>query len=57
MFYFSAMADGPSMRDSLNNWRNWDGPFSEKVRLTLRNNLLKARRRSDCCGNHGEPGC
>lgn len=57
MFYFLAVANGPSMRDSLKNWRNWDGPFSEKVRLTLRNNLIKARRRSDCCGNHGQPGC
>jgi hypothetical protein len=51
------MADDPSVRASLENWRNWDGPISEKIRLTLKNNLIKARRRSQCCGNHGEPGC
>jgi hypothetical protein len=47
----------PNPSDFLNNWRDWDGPFSEKVRLSIKNNLIKARRRSDCCGNHGEPGC
>ena len=51
------MADDPSFRASLANWREWDGPFAEKVRLTIKNNLIKARTRSNCCGNHGEPGC
>jgi hypothetical protein len=57
VFYFGAVADRPSPRAAFANWRNWDGPLTEKVRLTLQNSLIKARRRSDCCGNHGEPGC
>ena len=32
-------------------------PFRRKVRLFLRNNWTKLRKRSDCCGNFGEPGC
>ncbi|HEX9887877.1 MAG TPA: hypothetical protein VGA69_00240 [Nitriliruptorales bacterium] len=47
----------PRPRDVLANWRDWDGPVSEKVRLTVKNNLIKVRTGSDCCGNHGEPGC
>jgi hypothetical protein len=47
----------PSLGTSWRNWREWEGPFREKVRLTLRNNLRKMRTRRNCCGNHGEPGC
>jgi hypothetical protein len=49
--------------------REWD-PVSEgaqnmrqpmslarKIRLVLRNNAIKLRTGSTCCGNHGEPGC
>jgi hypothetical protein len=32
-------------------------PLGRKVKLVLRNNWTKLRTRSDCCGNHGEPGC
>jgi hypothetical protein len=32
-------------------------PLRRKLHLFLRNNWLKIRTRSDCCGNHGEPGC
>lgn len=39
------------------NWREYEGPFHTKLRLTLRNNWTKIRTRSDCCGNFGEPGC
>jgi hypothetical protein len=39
------------------NWREYDGSFSEKLRLALRNNWIKIRTRSECCGNLGEPGC
>ena len=47
----------PSIRDFFANFDTYDAPFAEKVRLALRNTALKARRRSDCCGNHGQPGC
>lgn len=32
-------------------------PLGRKVELVLRNNWIKLRTRSDCCGNYGEPGC
>ena len=32
-------------------------PLKRKLRLLLRNNWIKIRKRQDCCGNHGEPGC
>lgn len=47
----------PSFSESLRNWREYEGSFGEKVRLTLRNNFRKLRTRSNCCGNPGEPGC
>ena len=39
------------------NWRDYDAPFSTKLRLALRNNWIKIRTLSSCCGNNGEPGC
>jgi hypothetical protein len=39
------------------NFSTYDAPFPSKVRLALANTWKKARTRSDCCGNHGEPGC
>jgi hypothetical protein len=41
----------------LTNFSTYDAPFASKVRLALANTWKKARTRSDCCGNHGEPGC
>ncbi len=41
----------------LRNWRDSDLPAHEKVAAVLRNNLRKATRLQDCCGNYGEPGC
>ncbi len=32
-------------------------PLGRKVRLLLRNNWIKIRRRTNCCGYPGEPGC
>jgi hypothetical protein len=46
-----------SMRQSWENFRTYDAPFGTKVRMVLANNLKKARTRSSCCGNHGQPGC
>ncbi len=45
------------LKASLENFRNYDAPFATKVRMTLANNLKKARTRQNCCGNHGQPGC
>lgn len=47
----------PSIRDFFANFDTYDASLTEKVRLALRNTASKARRRSDCCGNHGQPGC
>jgi hypothetical protein len=49
------------VRDFFTNWREYDGPVSEKVRLTVRNRAITAKRLvtegRGCCGHHGEPGC
>jgi hypothetical protein len=47
----------PSFRALIANFRDYDAPFTTKLRLALRNNLTKLRQRSDCCGHPGEPGC
>jgi hypothetical protein len=43
-------------RETLENLRQ-PMPLRRKLYLFLRNNWLKIRTRSDCCGNYGEPGC
>lgn len=47
----------PSLGAVFTNWRTYDAPFAMKLRMLLRNNWTKARTRSNCCGNTGEPGC
>lgn len=47
----------PSMRDFFANWRTSDMSAPHKVAATLRNTVTKVRKRQNCCGNHGEPGC
>jgi hypothetical protein len=39
------------------NFRNYDAPFGTKLRMVMANNLIKMRKHSGCCGNHGQPGC
>ncbi|MGZ5383990.1 MAG: hypothetical protein ACXW15_03530 [Acidimicrobiia bacterium] len=51
------MSNGPHPRHVINNWRTSDLPFLEKLALAVKNNAIKMKNRSDCCGNHGEPGC
>ncbi|MHB8868997.1 MAG: hypothetical protein ACYC6T_17605 [Thermoleophilia bacterium] len=34
-----------------------DMPLVQKVRLVARNNWIKLRTGSTCCGHPGEPGC
>ncbi len=46
-----------SLGQFITNWRSYDGSTLEKLRLYARNNWIKIRTRSGCCGNHGEPGC
>ena len=47
----------PSLGSSLANFREYDAPFTTKVRMLFANNLKKIRTHSNCCGNHGQPGC
>ncbi len=44
-------------RHYADNWRNSDLPFLEKVLVAARNNAIKLKNRSTCCGHHGQPGC
>ena len=55
--YDGIVADEPSIQASLRNFREYDAPLATKLRLLVRNNLIKARTRKNCCGNHGQPGC
>jgi hypothetical protein len=47
----------PSLRAFFTNWRESKLPVHRKLALTFRNNWIKLRTRSDCCGHLGEPGC
>ena len=51
----------PKVRPSFSavraNWRNSDLPFFGKLGAAFRNSLTKIRKRDNCCGNYGEPGC
>ncbi len=47
----------PHPRHVVNNWRTSDLPFVEKLLVAARNNAIKLKNRSDCCGHHGQPGC
>lgn len=51
------MGRRPSLEAYLRNWRRSDLPLLEKIRVAARNNAIKLRTGSACCGNHGEPGC
>lgn len=52
----SAQKRRGTVREGLENLRR-AMPLRRKLYLFLRNNWTKIRTRSDCCGNHGEPGC
>jgi len=47
----------PHPRDYFNNFSNSDLPLLEKLRLVAKNNAIKIKNGTSCCGNHGEPGC
>ena len=46
-----------SFGEVVSNWREYDAPFGTKLRLAMKNYWIRARTFSNCCGNHGEPGC
>ena len=46
----------PDPRAALRNWRQ-PMPLGRKVRIGVRNTLIKIRTHQTCCGNYGEPGC
>lgn len=39
------------------NWREYDAPFTTKLRLGVRNRIRATFSRRQCCGHLGEPGC
>lgn len=47
----------PNPRDYMANWRTSDLPLAKKLQVAAKNNLIKAKNRTYCCGNYGEPGC
>lgn len=47
----------PSLQAIFSNWQRSDAPFLVKVGMVFRNNWIKIRRGSSCCGHHGEVGC
>lgn len=48
---------GPSLRAVFSNWKNSDAPFWDKVKMALKNNYIKFKKRQNCCGNPGQVGC
>jgi hypothetical protein len=46
----------PSPRAFITNLTGRE-PWSEKLRLLIRNNWIKLKNFQDCCGHPGEPGC
>lgn len=51
------MSERPNLRALRRNWRRSTLPFWQKIQAAMRNNAIKMRAGSDCCGHHGEPGC
>ena len=46
----------PDPRTALRNWRQ-PMPLGRKIRIGVRNTLIKIKTHQTCCGNYGEPGC
>lgn len=47
----------PRPGNVISNWNSYEASFGTKLRLALRNAWIRVYRRSDCCGNDGQPGC
>jgi hypothetical protein len=59
---FDVACYGPAMsrpdpRHYFSNFSSSDLPLLEKLRLVAKNNAIKIKNGTSCCGNHGEPGC
>jgi hypothetical protein len=52
-----ARPDRPSFGALISNWTTYDAPAHRKLALAMRNMGLRFVKRSNCCGNHGQPGC
>jgi hypothetical protein len=48
---------GPSPRDFIGNFDDYDAPLDRKIGKALRNSAKKLLTLSRCCGHPGEPGC
>ena len=48
---------GERIRWFFTNWREYDAPVGTKLALTVRNRTKALFSRTQCCGNHGQPGC
>ena len=47
----------PTLGALITNWQRRDLGLGVKLRMQVKNTWLRLKRRSNCCGNHGEPGC
>ena len=47
----------PGLRSFYTNFSTYEAPLHTKLSLALRNTVKKIRTGSNCCGNHGQPGC
>ena len=47
----------PRMRRTLLSLRDYDASTATTLRLFARNNWIKLRHWSLCCGHPGQPGC
>jgi hypothetical protein len=45
------------VRNFFTNWSTYDASLPTKVGLTVKNRGKALFSRSQCCGNHGQPGC
>jgi hypothetical protein len=48
---------GRRIRWFFTNWHEYDAPVGTKLALTMRNRTKALFSRTQCCGNHGQPGC
>jgi hypothetical protein len=48
---------GASTTQFFTNWRDYEGPITKKLGLTVRNRFLALGLLKGCCGHPGEPGC
>ncbi|MGI9667432.1 MAG: hypothetical protein ACR2N2_10055 [Acidimicrobiia bacterium] len=47
----------PNPMSFFNNLASSDLPIRERLSLAAKNTAYKMKNGTDCCGNHGEPGC